>query len=97
MRCLRRKDVLNKIGLPNSNLYKMIGEGLFPKPIKIGKASIWVEEEVDVVLRAYVAGMDEQKIKALVLKLEHERSLFNIFETPLGSVFKTPKVVSPGL
>jgi len=97
MRCLRRKDVLNKIGLPNSNLYKMIGEGLFPKPIKIGKASIWVEEEVDVVLRAYVAGMDKQKIRDLVLKLEHERSLFNIFETPLGSIFEAPKVVSPCL
>ena len=97
MRCLRNRDVLNKVGLRKSNLYKMIGEGLFPKPIKVGRASLWIEEEVDAVLKAYVAGMDEQKIKALVLKLEHERSLFNIFETPFGTVFKTPEIISPGL
>jgi len=97
MRCLRSRDVLNKVGLRKSNLYKMIGEGLFPKPIKVGRASLWIEEEVDAVLKAYVAGMDEQKIKALVLKLEHERSLFNIFGTSLRSIFKTPEIISPGL
>ena len=97
MRCLRAKDVLKKIGFSRSNFYRMVGAGLFPKPVKIGKASLWVEEEIDAVLKAYVAGLDEQKIKALVLKLEYERSLFDVFGNSFRDIFKTPEVVSPGL
>lgn len=43
-----KKQVLLKIGLSTSTLYKMISEGKFPKPIHPHgtRTSLWVESEV---------------------------------------------------
>lgn len=56
-RFLRLRDVENAIGLKSSQIYVLIGEKAFPRPIKIGGASRWS-------LRAVKAWMDQQVAEA---------------------------------
>jgi prophage regulatory protein len=45
---LRLDDVKNQTGLGRSIIYKMIGEGQFPSPVKITSKSVaWPSNEVD--------------------------------------------------
>ena len=45
---LRLEDVKNQTGLGRSVIYKMIGEGQFPIPVKITSKSVaWPSNEVD--------------------------------------------------
>jgi prophage regulatory protein len=45
---LRRKQVESRTGLSQSSIYKLISEGNFPKPIKLGqKAVAWIDHQVD--------------------------------------------------
>jgi prophage regulatory protein len=47
-RILRLNAVTDKIGMPSSSIYLMIANGIFPKPIKLGKRSVgWLESEID--------------------------------------------------
>lgn len=45
-RFLRRPEVEQAIGMTKSMLYKMMAAGQFPKPIKIGRGSVWSSVEV---------------------------------------------------
>lgn len=36
----RLKDVQHKYGISRSSIYRLMGLGLFPKPVKIGQAAI---------------------------------------------------------
>ena len=45
-RLLRLKQVVLKVGLSRSQIYKLIAKGLFPEQIKIGpKISAWPEHD----------------------------------------------------
>lgn len=45
---LRLPDVLQRTGLSRTMLYELIGDGKFPKQIKIGKRSVgWKSSLVD--------------------------------------------------
>jgi len=47
-RLLRLKQVVLKVGLSRSQIYKLIAKGLFPEQIKIGpKISAWPEHAID--------------------------------------------------
>jgi len=47
-RLLRLKQVVLKVGLSRSQIYKLIAKGLFPEQIKIGpKISAWSEHAID--------------------------------------------------
>lgn len=48
MRLIPRKEVQFLTGLPKSSLYYQIQRGNFPKPLKIGKTSRWIESEVNL-------------------------------------------------
>ncbi len=44
---LRRQEVEKVTGLSRSTIYSQMKEGVFPKPVKIGKRSVgWLEEEI---------------------------------------------------
>jgi prophage regulatory protein len=59
----------------NSSVYANIREGLFPKPVRIGKRSVgWPAEEVKVVCTARIAGKVENEIRELVRYLEDRRT-----------------------
>lgn len=43
---MRMPDVEDHIGLRNSKIYDMVKENQFPKPIKLGRVSVWLRSEV---------------------------------------------------
>ncbi|MCY4652261.1 MAG: AlpA family transcriptional regulator [Dehalococcoidia bacterium] len=48
MKVLRLPAVLERIGLSRSTLWRLISDGQFPAPIRLGpRATGWIEEEVD--------------------------------------------------
>ncbi|MGI8465885.1 helix-turn-helix transcriptional regulator [Pectobacterium punjabense] len=42
-------------GLTDKWFYKLIKNGLFPKPIKLGRSSRWLQSEVDIWLQQRIA------------------------------------------
>ena len=47
VRLIRRPELLRMTGLANSTLYHYMGQGRFPRPVKIGVRSVaWLEEDV---------------------------------------------------
>lgn len=47
-RLIRLPEVMSKTGYGKAWIYKLISEGRFPKPVKIGiRATAFVESEVD--------------------------------------------------
>lgn len=46
-RLIRIRQVMDKVGLGRTNIYARIATKGFPAPRKIGRASLWVEQEVE--------------------------------------------------
>ncbi|MEJ2124710.1 MAG: AlpA family phage regulatory protein [Alphaproteobacteria bacterium] len=44
---LRMHDVVTRIGLKKSSIYAKIQQGSFPRPVKIGRATLWRASELD--------------------------------------------------
>ena len=52
---LRLPSVIDKVGLSRSQIYKLIQQGDFPEPVKIGpKISVWIEEKLEMWMDAQV-------------------------------------------
>ena len=48
MRVLRLDEVVARVGLSKSTLWRYIKDGYFPKPIKLGpRATGWIEQEIE--------------------------------------------------
>ena len=48
MRFLRLSEVQERVGLERTSIYKMMGEGKFPKPVNtLGRNVAWLDSEVD--------------------------------------------------
>lgn len=45
-RLLKLPEVESLVGLKKSKIYALIQQGAFPLPIKVGRASSWLEGEV---------------------------------------------------
>ena len=53
MKVLRLPAVLERIGLSKSTLWRLINDGEFPEPIKLGpRATGWLEEEVEAWIKS---------------------------------------------
>ncbi len=71
---LRLPAVLKARGRSRSSHYQDIKEGLFPRPVALGRHAVgWPDHEVTKVNSARIAGMDEGEIRALVIELELAR------------------------
>jgi predicted DNA-binding transcriptional regulator AlpA len=46
----RAKDMQRLLGISSSTLYDLISRGLLPRPIKLGRSSIWLREEVEACI-----------------------------------------------
>ena len=56
-RLLRLKQVVLKVGLSRSQIYKLIAKGLFPEQTKIGpKISVWPEHAIDRWISLQIEG-----------------------------------------
>lgn len=45
-RLIRCPDVKNLTGVGRTNIYKLMAAGEFPRPIKLGSASLWSENAI---------------------------------------------------
>lgn len=71
---LRLPAVKAESGSSRSTIYLRIQQGLWTKPVKLGARSIgWPSSEVAAINAARIAGLSEEEIRALVLKLEFAR------------------------
>lgn len=44
---LRCQDVTKTVGLSRASIYRLMEEGLFPRPVRIGKAAVaWKPEDL---------------------------------------------------
>lgn len=59
-RLLRMPQVLDRVGLKKTVVYDRIKSGTFPKPVKLGSASRWPENEID----AWIIDQIEQQRRA---------------------------------
>jgi prophage regulatory protein len=56
---LRRRVVLERTGLSQSALYKMMADSEFPRSVKLGPNTVaWVEQEVQDFIQARIAERD---------------------------------------
>lgn len=71
---LRLPAVKAESGSSRSTIYLRIRQGLWPKPVKLGPRSIgWPSSEVAAINAARIAGMPDDEIRALVVRLEFAR------------------------
>jgi len=56
----RLPKVLTRAGIGKSTIYRLISEGKFPRPVRLGARAVgFVREEVDAWIDARVAARDE--------------------------------------
>jgi len=54
-RFIRLRDLLQRIPISRSQIYKWIADGRFPKPLHMGgRSAFWLESEVDAWIKQYV-------------------------------------------
>ncbi len=71
---LRLPAVKAETGTSRSTIYLRIQQGLWPKPVKLGPRSVgWPAGEVAAINTARIAGMSDDEIRALVIRLEATR------------------------
>lgn len=64
-RILRLKEVRARVGLSHTSIYEGAAKGTFPKPIKLsGRASGWLEREVDAWIAGRIAARDASQSQA---------------------------------
>ena len=60
---LKAKQVAEEINVSVPQVYKLVGLGRFPKPIKLGeRGSGWLTSEIDDWLQSRVDARDEEAI-----------------------------------
>jgi len=72
---LRLPAVCERTGKPKSTVYREIGDGLLPPPVRIGeRASAWPDDEIDAINLARLRGKSNDEIKQLVVDLVAART-----------------------
>ncbi len=72
---LRLPAVCDRTGKPKSTVYRDIGDGLLPPPVRIGeRASAWPDDEIDAINLARLRGQSNDKIRQLVAELVAART-----------------------
>lgn len=57
---LRRPQVQQRVNLSRSTLYRLISDGLFPKPVDLGPRAVgWVEHEIDAWIKSRIEQRDK--------------------------------------
>lgn len=75
-RFLRRlSSVLEQTGDGRSTFYKKIAEGLFTPGVSLGggRSVAWPDDEIDTIVNARIAGMNNDEIKDIVRRLLEKR------------------------
>lgn len=64
-----KPDVHFITGQRTTWVYARIKAGLFPPPIKLGRSSLWIEDELAAVNNAAIAGSTDAELRELVKRL----------------------------
>ena len=64
-RLIRLPQVKAMVGLGRSSIYDRIKRGEFPKPIKVGRVSGWIEAEVQVWISERIQASRPEQVKTL--------------------------------
>lgn len=73
MKLLRLREVCEKVGFKRTSVYNMVKEGLFPPPIKRGRASLWVEEEIESVIKLWIGNAPDDEVRHVVKAVVERR------------------------
>lgn len=76
MRILKIQEVMSQMGVRSRNtLRRYCSIGLLTKPVRVGlQSGGWPDFEVEAILQARVAGVDDLQIQALVKQLHDQRT-----------------------
>lgn len=73
-RLLKLESVMDRRASGRSKIFSDIQDGTWIRPIKRSfRDAVWREREVDILIRAEIAGKGRDEIKALVKRLEADR------------------------
>lgn len=76
IKMMRLPETVAAYGKPKSSLYRDVKNGLLTPPVDIGlRASAWPDNEVQAVIRARIAGQNDEQIRALVRQLIAARTV----------------------
>lgn len=62
---LRLEELTKRMGLKKPTIYAMMRRGLIPRPIKMGRASLWIESEIDACIASRIENRNEILKKAV--------------------------------
>jgi len=57
---LKLAEVQKRTALSRSSIYAKVASGTFPRPVKQGASSVWVDTEVQAWIDALISSRDEQ-------------------------------------
>ena len=66
---LRAPDVQRALGIKRSALYARMASGVLPRPVKFGRASLWIASEVDAIAFAIMRGATLSELESLTASL----------------------------
>lgn len=72
---LRMPELTAATSLAKQTLYTQMRRGLFPRPVKLGRASAWPSDAVNAVIAARIAGKSDDEIRAIVADLQRQRAV----------------------
>lgn len=70
----RLPAVLSRRSDGRSSLYRDIQQGLWPPPVRMGRASAWPEHETQTILAARLAGASDEELRGLVRQILEQRA-----------------------
>jgi prophage regulatory protein len=71
----RLPRILATTGKSRSSFYFSLARGLWTKPVKLSQRSVgWPASEVNLLIKALIAGLDEHSLREIVLDLERART-----------------------
>lgn len=68
-RFLRIDLVAGELDISTSTVYSHVVQKIFPPPVKIGTASVWVRTEIDAYQAAVIGGASRAELEKLVESL----------------------------
>jgi prophage regulatory protein len=72
-RFIKLRNVKAAVGEGTTAVYQDVKDELLTPPIKKGRSSFWIEQEIAAINAARVAGRSDEEIRALVRDLVAER------------------------
>ena len=66
---LRLPQVSRALGIGRSALYDYMQAGILPRPVKIGRNSLWIESEIAAIAAAIVRGATTEELASVTAHL----------------------------